>query len=91
MNNESCVICGKPIKTSETFVQAATIFTAHGNFGSTLWDPVPRDDLTPYLQITICDKCLTLASQAGRVLLVRPKPPIHQDPEVKVWRGDEFR
>lgn len=49
---------------------AGTVFTAHGNYGSTVFDPM---DLRYRLQILICDECMK--SKAESVVLVRKDQP----------------
>lgn len=102
MLNRACVVCGREIRSAmneatsgwaaesdiEEPPHAATIFTSQGNYGSTLWDPAPRDKYTPYLQVTICDKCLTFAASAGRVIKCVPVPVPVKTSSV-IWQVDE--
>lgn len=37
---------------------AGTTFVAYGQYGSTVWDPMPIGHVTPFLEIYICDVCL---------------------------------
>lgn len=57
-----CLCCGKALEPAErgstdplTPPSGATVFFSHGNFGSTLWDPV--DDYQ-HLEVFVCDECL---------------------------------
>jgi hypothetical protein len=54
-----CIICGKQLEDcgggSVNQPYAGTTFVAHGQYGSTVWDPM-NDDLC--LEINICDSCL---------------------------------
>jgi len=77
MRNTACVICGKELNSAfwdDTDDQAppsgATVFISHGNYGSTVWDPMTPE----YLQVTLCDKCLSQAAASGRVLHCEPQP-----------------
>jgi hypothetical protein len=91
MRNTACVVCGKELKPAfeddidnESPPSAATVFTSHGNFGSTLWDPVGS---SRYLQVTLCDKCLSQAAAAGRVLLCEPQRAI-TPVKYSIWSGE---
>ncbi len=91
MRNSACVVCGKGLKPSfedsmddESPPGAATVFTSRGNFGSTMWDPSPSSD--DYLQVTICDKCLSQAAATGRVLLCQPQHVV-TSVVYSVWSG----
>ncbi len=64
-----------------------TTFTSRGNYGSTLWDPQVTSD-PRYLMAVICDPCLIVARETGRVLIVAP-PPVTRPPQVRVWREEE--
>ena len=56
----------------------AVVFTTHGNYGSTVFDPMHPDGLET-LEIHVCDDCLTRHA-THRVLHVRrsPQPPIYE-------------
>jgi hypothetical protein len=58
-----CFICEKKLEPAfpdgiadDAFNQpyAATAFTTHGHYGSTVFDPMDHS----YLELTICDECL---------------------------------
>lgn len=69
-----CFKCGREFEPAgaDGGVQpyGGTMFTSHGNYGSTVWD-----DLTPFggpdrhLLVLLCDHCVREAADAGRVVL----------------------
>lgn len=81
-----CIVCGvKPdpaFPPDPEFPQdydwqphGATTFTADGQYGSTVWDPITRRDK---LMINICDSCLV---QRKQFVGVWPEP-IARRPEI---------
>lgn len=73
----SCIACGKKLECvfpepddDDFAVQPyrATMFTSHGNYGSTVFEP---SDGT-FLEINVCDDCLTAAAGQGRVTHATP-------------------
>jgi hypothetical protein len=69
-----CIICDKPLQsvfTSKAMAEFAesdinqpndaTTFISHGQYGSTLWDPMNSDET---LEINICDPCLVLKMES---------------------------
>jgi len=57
-----CFVCGNELGTSEsadptvlTAVDGGLWFRAYGNYGSTVFDPMPDDG---FLRIAICDQCI---------------------------------
>jgi hypothetical protein len=91
MRNTNCISCGKTLTPAlsgdwkDDPPWAATIFTAGGNYGSTIWDPFLQSGA--YLKIAICDPCLTNAAKRDRVIHVQPvKSPATEE---KVWKIDE--
>lgn len=46
----------------------ATIFVSHGQYGSTVFDPMGTRDL--FLQVNICDDCLKVKAAEQKILLV---------------------
>lgn len=80
-----CFVCSRDLfsaltgERSQAFQDPpgrAVIFSASGNYGSQVFDPVGRSE---YLEISVCDSCLTAARE--RVLLVRPERG-----ELEPWR-----
>jgi hypothetical protein len=61
---------------------AATVFTAHGNYGSTVFDPFLTSEA--YLKVAICDRCLTAATEDGRVVHCQPRHEIAVNE--KLWK-----
>jgi hypothetical protein len=82
-----CLCCGKALgpawrgseSPSPPPPSEATVFYAHGNFGSTVWDP--QND-SRHLTIFVCDGCLV--EHAGRVWAVTPGPLIQHN-DYAVW------
>lgn len=71
-----CIVCDRALESSiggesqddpEAPVCPAVHFTARGNYGSTLFDPSPREGVE-FLEIVVCDWCLR--DKADRVRLV---------------------
>jgi hypothetical protein len=85
-----CVRCGRVLTLAmegETMPWAGTVFTAPGNYGSTVFDPIMGGE---ELMVTICDDCLrhVAKTQPGVIRLVTPdrshrKPP----PVVTAWEA----
>lgn len=63
-----CIVCGKELETvgsgSPNHADNANEFHTHGQYGSTVFDPMDGS----YLAVNICDKCLVKARDLGRVL-----------------------
>jgi hypothetical protein len=51
-----CLICEKEIEEDDISVHNATVWTSHGNYGSSVYDPMSGG---VYLEAMICDACLT--------------------------------
>lgn len=85
-----CIVCLKPlVNVFENTVQAqpdnAVMFTATGNYGSTVYDPGGLGG-GGYLQIHVCDSCMLLRQR--HVLSVVP----HKAPttyEFSQWNPDD--
>jgi hypothetical protein len=80
-----CIICGVELAPSfrghgpQHIPSQGTMFEAHGNYGSTVWDPPVSGSRS--LTINVCDKCLV--ENVERVAeLVHQYPP---DDEVRLW------
>lgn len=75
-----CFRCGRELEqinrgTGDRQPAGGTVFRSHGNYGSTVYDPpmYTRNGLhDEYLEINICDVCMTTHTQ--RVLHVRITP-----------------
>lgn len=72
----NCIVCDKPLKNfgyEDNQPDGGTAFQSHGHYGSTAFDPMDGT----YLEINICDPCLTAAGAKGQVLVgfPRPSPP----------------
>lgn len=84
-----CIICGKTLEPALRNVRDridanqpkdGTVFSSHGNYGSTVWDPMTGVDL---LEINICDPCLL--ERKDRVTHVKRKTQSHD--EARPWEG----
>lgn len=69
-----CIVCAKALEDvgsgDVNHASRANSFRASGQYGSTVYDPLDGT----YLEINVCDDCLTAAGQNGRVLMGFPKP-----------------
>jgi hypothetical protein len=63
-----CVVCGGTLARSDDSYEAqpgdGVMCTTHGNYGSTVYDPMDGS----YLSFNVCDKCLVEAGEKGRVM-----------------------
>jgi hypothetical protein len=82
-----CIVCRKKLETairSDDVVNQpseATVFTAKGQYGSTVFDPMDPD---LFLEVNICDECLRGASEDGdKILLTQRKTTVEWD--TKRW------
>lgn len=87
----NCFVCNKPMKDSVDYKIKHPIdyppddgmrFTTHGNFGSTVFDPVFRPD---YLEITVCDKCVK--ERITRVIKYTRKDDDCEITNIKMLKG----
>ena len=66
-----CIVCGKLLKNvfekCNNQPDGATSFGSHGQYGSTIFDPMDGH----FLEINICDDCLTKAKSQGQVYIGR--------------------
>ena len=71
-----CIVCGRELDNvfseSENQPNNGLAFSSHGHYGSTVFDPMDGT----YLEITVCDRCLTKAGEQGRVLSGRDRRPV---------------
>lgn len=77
MNLLPCLACGAELEPAFKDVDdvvnqpyGGTVFTSHGQYGSTVWDPCGTG--SEFLEITICDPCLV--KHQDRVLKGRKIP-----------------
>jgi hypothetical protein len=61
-----CIVCGKHLATIDlpNHADDANEFCTHGQYGSTVFDPVNGD----HLAINVCDECIVAGAKLGRVL-----------------------
>ena len=78
MNSAASDPPGKPEQPYQ-----ATIFTAEGQYGSTVFDGEPG-----YLEINVCDDCLVTEARAGHVVQVIGvvRPP---ELDYALWEPDD--
>ena len=80
-----CASCRYEIESDPiTGPMDAVAFSAHGNYGSQVWDP---GDGSYSLRVYLCDTCLTALQKAGQVKLVREMT--QRDYEVSTWDGSD--
>ena len=72
----NCIVCDKPLRNaapeeiSQNQPSGGTAFQSRGHYGSTVFDPMDGT----YLEVNICDPCLTKAGAEGKVLIGFPQP-----------------
>lgn len=86
----TCFRCGKGFEGDGFFGESpppmgGLIFTARGNYGSTVFDLPPEGQC---LQIIICDQCMTDEGRLGHVMQCSPVrvPPV--EPKREPWNPD---
>lgn len=72
-----CLRCGRdlePVDAAHMPTQPydATVFTAHGQYGSTVFDPTPYS--RQFLEGNICDPCVKECAAAGTIVLATRVP-----------------
>lgn len=86
----SCARCDKQL--SNVFDGAinqpsrGASFTSHGHYGSS-FDPMSA---SVFLELNICDDCLTLLSNQKQVLLGNVPRKVAPEPTYTVWDPEEF-
>jgi hypothetical protein len=74
------VVCGKVLKNvfedAQNQPSDGVACTTHGNYGSTVWDPVLTGE---FLEFNLCDECLVKAGEQGRIYVARNAQPIQMD------------
>jgi hypothetical protein len=86
----ACLGCGAKLENALEKLEndltnlpiGGTIFTSHGNYGSTAFDPTDGS----YLVINICDACLFQGQFEGRVLFAKRQVPL-PPPALSLWDG----
>ena len=84
-----CLVCGKALEDAFAADQDwnqpndAVAFTANGNYGSTVFDPI---DSLEALDINVCDTCLLTAAAQGRVQRVIRFRPV-KELNRTLWTG----
>lgn len=72
-----CIVCGVVLQNeapewTDNQPSGGTAFMTHGHYGSTVFDPMNGN----FIEITVCDDCLKVASEQKRVLLGRDWKPV---------------
>lgn len=71
-----CIVCGRRLQrvddTSEGQPWEGVVIETHGNYGSTVFDPMNGN----YLLMNLCDECLVRSGEQGRVLASRDSMPV---------------
>lgn len=87
-----CVVCGKELtsvwernRDSGIVNQpyAGTVFTSRGQYGSTVFDEMSGGT---FLELNVCDLCLTRLAGEGKVLIGLPL--VHRDVTYAHWEPD---
>ena len=72
-----CVICGRVLLRDmddyEAQPREGVMCSTHGNYGSTVYDPVGSGE---YLAFNICDPCLVEAGERGRLFATHSARPV---------------
>lgn len=80
-----CIVCGTILPnvddTATNQPSEGTAFESEGHYGSTAFDPMDGS----YIEITVCDQCLTAARESGRVLWSRTRKLVVCDGMVVGW------
>jgi hypothetical protein len=86
-----CFVCGTKLESAlgakgdkfGNLPDGATVFSSHGNYGSTVYDPIFLEE---HLEINLCDRCL----QEHPELVARVEP-ISQPKEYRYqkWRPND--
>jgi hypothetical protein len=80
-----CIRCDKllePVDPEHMPLQpdCGVMFSASGNYGSEVFDPMDRT----HLEINLCDECVIIARDQGRLLRKR-RPSCHHEHEIVEW------
>lgn len=69
---KKCLVCEREITADDLGVRDATVWTSHGNYGSTVYDSLDGDT---FLEAFVCDGCLVRKRDLiEEVTLRRPRP-----------------
>jgi hypothetical protein len=85
-----CIVCGRELLNVfadmvENQPDSGIACTSGGNYGSTVFDPMNGE----YLELNICDPCLTRAGEQGRVLTGRSRRPVAVEGLLVGWERIE--
>jgi hypothetical protein len=71
-----CIVCDagfeSPVgsKNESNMPYQGTVFSSHGNYGSTVWDPMWKKTT---IEVNICDDCLKKAAREDKVYVCTVK------------------
>lgn len=90
MSTLSCIVCDCSLDSCMQMEEGAnqpykgTVFTSHGQYGSTIFDPMDGS----YLEINICDACLAEKARTNYVL-INKNESIRFVSDSYLWNGSE--
>ena len=90
---KKCLVCEKDVNTDTWHVYNATIWKTHGNYGSSVYDPMSENT---YLEAVVCDECLKKKRKLmeevvsrKKVVVVKRREPIFDDQDHPEHREPE--
>lgn len=85
-----CIVCGRTLSRATDDYEAqpddGVMFSTHGNYGSTVFDPMNGTTLL----INVCDECIVEAGKKGRVLSGKDYMPVQTDIWIDGGEGSAF-
>lgn len=82
-----CLVCRKMLARvtddSEGQPDEGVMLTSHGNYGSTVYDPMNGN----FLLFNLCDDCLVAKGEEGAVLSARARIPVLTDTVIDMGSG----
>lgn len=86
-----CLSCGAELRNVEIGVDNQPMdgiyATTPGNYGSRVWDSINGE----FLEFNICDDCLVLAGNRGRVWVARTQKPVTYEGVLVGWATADYR
>lgn len=81
MIETKCLLCDKAVSVERSLshesipvAHNATVWRSHGNYGSSVYDPV-RDPFPQFLEVYVCDTCLrSKVESVQHVQIIRNLP-----------------
>ena len=90
-NTAHCIRCDRPIEwyewaTSHQPPSGATVWTTHGNYGSTEYDPMGSGE---YMEGGVCDPCFVVLKDRGQIApRQRSERPVRRRPRPEKRLGE---